>query len=157
METAQTVIKDALQEILVQASEQAIDADEFYTAMRYMNRMMGEFAADGITLGYTEVSNPSDAITIPAGAINGLIYNLALVLSTQYDIAVTPELAAKAIDGKRVMTRIATQISPASYPDALPIGSGNEGEYTDTNKFYTSNDPTVDTENGGVIGLEQLP
>lgn len=155
METAQTVINDALQELIVQAIEQPIEQVDFAIAQRYMNRLMDEIAADGVTLGYTAVNSPNDAITIPNGAINGLIYNLALHLATTYDVAVGPELAAKAANGLRIMTKIATQISPSSYPDTLPIGSGNyeAGEFN----FYSDDAATVNTENGGVIGLEQLP
>lgn len=156
METANTVINDALQELIVQASEQAIEAIEFSTAMRYMNRMMAEFAADGLPLGYTDVSNASDPITIPTGAVNGLIYNLALHLATSYDIVVSPELAVKAQNSKNVMTKISNQISPSSFSDTLPIGSGNEG-YIYDDKFYSDSVDTVNTESGGVIGLETLP
>lgn len=157
METAKTVINDALQELIVQASEQPIEAVEFYTAVRYLNRMMGEFAADGIPLGYTEVQNPSDVITVASGAINGMVYNLAMNLATQYDVPVSPELAMKAANAKNVMVKIANQISPSSYPDTLPVGSGNEGDVFDDEKFYSGLDDTVNTELGGVIGLEQLP
>ena len=56
METASTVIKDALQEILVQAQEQPIQAVDSSTAIRYMNRFMANLDAKGISLGYTVVS-----------------------------------------------------------------------------------------------------
>lgn len=157
METAKTVINDALQEILVQAIEQPIEQVDFSIAQRYMNRFMNEIAADGVTLGYTMVNSPSDPITIPYGAINGLIYNLALHLATTYDVAVGPELAVKAANGLRVMTRIATQIIPSSYPDTLPIGSGNEQDSSYSNKFYTEPSSAVETESGGFIGLEKIP
>lgn len=155
METAQEVINDALQELIVQAIEQPIEAVDFQIARRYMNRFMDEIAADGVTLGYTEVNNPADLITIANGAINGLVYNLALQLATTYDVAVSPELAVKAANSLRIMTKIATQIGPSSYPDTLPIGSGNENSYVDTYHFYPEDPQTVNTESDGVIGLEQ--
>ncbi len=46
METANTVIVDALQQILVQASEASISADEAQTAIRYMNRYMARLKSD---------------------------------------------------------------------------------------------------------------
>lgn len=157
METAQVLINDALQELIVQAIEQPIEQVDFNIAKRYMNRMMAELAADGVTLGYTQIVNPADLVTIPDGAVNGLIYNLALHLATTYDVAVSPELAVKAADGKRIMTKIAVQPSPSNYPDSLPIGSGNTGENERDYTFYSEQPDTIDTENGGVIGLEQLP
>ena len=118
---------------------------------------MNEIAADGVTLGYTIVNSPNDPITIPYGAINGLIYNLALHLATTYDVAVGPELAVKAANGLRIMTRIATQIIPSSFPDTLPIGSGNEDDSVQNYHFYSERDPSVNTESGGYIGLEKVP
>jgi hypothetical protein len=157
VETASTVINDALQELLVQASEQPIESVDFETAKRYLNRMMFEFDADGINLGFTQVVKASDPITVAYGAINGIIYNLAMNLATTFDVPVGPELALKAAEGKRIMTKIATTIGPSSYPDTLPIGSGNEGYSTDSYHFYEEDPATVDTQRGGVVGLERLP
>lgn len=157
METAETVINDALQELLVQASEQPLEAVDFETAKRYLNRMMFEFDADGINLGFTQVIKASDPITVAYGAINGIIYNLAMHLATTFDVPVGPELALKAVEGKRIMTKISTTIGPSSFPDTLPIGSGNEADHTDSYHFYNEDPNTVNTQRGGVIGLEGLP
>lgn len=157
METAKTLINDVLLEIQVNGAEQAVQAVDFQTALRYLNRMMFEFAEDGINLGFTEVTGPDDPITVNRGAINGIIANLAIQISNTYDFNIGPDLASRAVESKRVMTKIATQISPSSYPDTLPIGSGNETEYSSSDKFYTDDPNTINTERGGVIGLEQLP
>lgn len=157
METAKTLINDTLLEIQVNGAEQAVQAVDFQVAMRYLNRMMNEFAADGITLGYTTVTGPDSPITVHAGAISGMIANLAVQISNSYDFNIGADLASRAQDSKRVMTKIATQTGPSSYPDTLPIGSGNEGDCTYSDKFYTDDPNTINTERGGVIGLEQLP
>ena len=78
METAESIVNDALQEILVQASEAPIQTVDFNTAVRYMNRFMFALDAKGISLGYTKVSKASDLITIPDGALEGLVFNLAV-------------------------------------------------------------------------------
>ncbi|MBL4622910.1 MAG: hypothetical protein JKY89_10970 [Immundisolibacteraceae bacterium] len=155
METAETVIKDVLQEILVQASEQDIQSVDFQTAKRYMNRMMASFAASGISLGYTKVINPTDPITIPDGAIEGLIFNLAMRLVTSYDIPVAGTLAVSAREGKNAMRKLSITVRPTSMPCTLPIGSGNEGENTfNNNHFYGCPESEVLTEQGGSILLE---
>ena len=110
METANTVIVDALQQILVQASEASISADEAQTAIRYMNRYMARLDAKGIDLGYTVVSNLGDPITIPDGAIDGLVTNLAVSLAPQYDVQLTQGLMLEAKAGQDAMLSIAFSI-----------------------------------------------
>jgi len=156
METAQSVIDDTLQEILVGASEQAIQSVDFASAMRYMNRMMATFDAEGIALGYTQVTKASDAITIPLGAIEGLIFNLALRLTTSYDIPVAGTLAINAREGKEAMRKLAVFIQPTAYPCTLPIGSGNEYDNTfNSSHFYHCPEDELTTEQGGSILLEE--
>ena len=60
METADAIVTDALQELIIQASEASINPDEAQTAIRYLNRMMARLAARGINLGYTNVSSLGD-------------------------------------------------------------------------------------------------
>lgn len=154
IETASSVITDALQQILVQASEASIEADEAQTAIRSLNRMMARWDADGISLGYTEVSNLADEITVPAGAIDGVIYNLAVSLAPQFDAAITPALAALASEGFKTIKRIAVDIPPTMYGSTLPIGSGSEDYCTYSNKYYTGYPESIQAETTGTIVLE---
>lgn len=153
METAQQVINDALQEILVQASEQPIQTVDFQTARRYLNRMMSTVPFVG--LGYTTVTNPSDLITVPDAALEGIIFNLAKRLLSSYDMPLTSELMLSANNGLKEIRRLTVKILPSSHPCTLPIGSGNEGENTfNTQHFYSCPDDEVSTEQGGSILLE---
>lgn len=153
METAQTVINDALQEILVQASEQPIQAADFQTAKRYLNRMMAITPFNG--LGYTEVVNPADYVTVPDGALEGIVFNLAKRLLATYDLPLTAELAQSAKDGLKEILRLTVNIEPTQFPCTLPIGSGNEannlfGEY----HYFPCSEDELLTEQGGSILLE---
>lgn len=153
METAQSIINDALQEILVQASEQPIQPVDFQTARRYLNRMMDITPFAG--LGYTAVTLPSDLITIPDAAIEGVIFNLAKRLLTTYDIPLTAELARSARDGLKEIRRITVTTQATAFPCTLPIGSGNEQENTFNNQhFYPCPDDELLTERDGAILLE---
>ena len=153
METAQSVINDALQEILVQQSEQPIEAVDFQTSKRYLNRMMATTPYNG--LGYTVVVNPEDLVTIPDGALEGVIFNLAKRLLATYDMPLTAELMQSARAGLQEIRRIAVTVLPAFHPCTLPLGSGNEQENTfNTDKFYGCPDDELLTERGGSILLE---
>lgn len=127
-ETAQSIIKDSLQEILVQASEQPIEADEFQASIRYLNRMMNTIPYNG--LGFTPVVNPSDSITVDPQAIEGIIFNLALRFATSYDIEPSNDLRANARRGLKDILKIALVYRPTQMPSTMPIGSGNEDCFT---------------------------
>ncbi len=153
METAQSIINDALQEILVQASEQPIQPVDFQTARRYLNRMMAIVPFTG--LGYTVVTLPSDIVTIPDAAIEGVIFNLAKRLLTTYDMPLTAELARSASDGLQEIRRITVTVQPTAFPCTLPIGSGNEQENTFNNQhFYPCPADELLTERDDAILLE---
>jgi hypothetical protein len=153
METAQAIINDALQAIVVQASEQPIQTVDFQTARRYLNRMMATVPYTG--LGYTQVTLPSDLVTIPDAALEGVIFNLAVKLLPTFDMPLTAELNQSARDGLKEIRRLTVKVLPTSMPCTLPIGSGNEQENTFNNQhFYACPSDDIATEQGGSILLE---
>lgn len=155
METAQSVISDALQEILVLASEQPVQPTDFQTARRYLNRMMTSLDAQGISLGYTVITNPDDLVTVPDGALEGVIFNLAKRLLATYDLPLTAELDRNAREGMEAMRNIAVTVESSRMPCTMPIGSGNEDDYTYNDyHFYPCEDDEILTEQGGSILLE---
>lgn len=155
METAQSIINDALQEIIVLAAEQPIQPTDFQTARRYLNRMMASLDAQGISLGYTNVTEPTDLVTVPDGALEGVVFNLAKRLLATYDLPLTPELDRNAREGLKAMRNIAVDVEPSIFPCTLPIGSGNEHDQTfDQYHFYPCEEDEVLTEQGGSILLE---
>lgn len=153
METAQQVINDALQEILVQASEQPIEAVDFQTARRYLNRMMSTVPFTG--LGYTQITEPGEMVTIPDAALEGVVFNLAKRMLSTYDMPLTQELKDSAKEGLNEIRRLTVKVLPTAHPCTLPVGSGNEGENTYNNQhFYGCPSDEVLTEQGGSILLE---
>jgi len=151
METAQSVINDALQEILVQASEQSVESVDFQTARRYLNRMMATSPFN--LLGYTVVTLPSDSITVVDEALEGIVFNLAKRLLTTYDMPLTSELSMAARDGMKTIRRITTDIQPTQFPSTLPIGSGND-LYNPVSDFFPGSEAELLTEGDGVMFLE---
>lgn len=152
METAEVVIKDILQEILAQANEQAIEAVDFQFVVRYMNRYMAQLSVT-TPLGYTRVSKPTDLITIADGAIEGLIFNVALRIITSYDIQPGPMLLMNAKDGLATMRKLSRNPVRTRHPSTLPIGSGNEC-YLSNSRFYPGEEDTILTEQNGAILIE---
>ena len=151
METAESIINDALVEILVQQSEQPIQTEDFQMGRRYLNRMMAMSPFN--KLGYTIVTNPSDLITVPDGAIFGIVKSLAKTLLVPYDMPLTNELSLDVREGLKEIRRITVNVRSTSMPCTLPLGSGNEQTYSN-NHFYNCPDDELLTEDGGSILLE---
>jgi hypothetical protein len=162
-ETASAIITDALSEILVQADEQPVQAVEMQAGIRYMNRMLAEWDANGIALGYTIITNPADPVTVPAGAVEGIVMNLAVRLASRFDEPITPTLAASAKAGMDAVRKLGITIVGSSYGCNLPVGSGNEGDTFNNTHFYpcdedsnllTENDQFTVLGEGGNVLLE---
>jgi hypothetical protein len=153
-ETASTVIRDALQELLVQASEQPIQSNEATDAIRYLNRMMFAWEAKGVALGYTVVSSLGDTVTVPDGALEGIVLNLAIKLAPQYDVAVSMDLRENARDAYKSILKLSITQPLSQYPSTLPIGSGNDGDSFDNHHFYETDTNTILSETTGTIVQE---
>lgn len=157
METAGDVIKDALTEITVLGDGAPVGPSDAQTGIRYLNRLMASLDAKGIDLGYTEVSSLGDVLTVPAGAIEGMVFLLATRLFTQYSDGQMPPpgLIAAAVSGQKAMLAIAVTIGQTEYPSILPIGSGNEGNSAfRSGHFYPDLQDDILAESNGSIGLE---
>ena len=154
-ETASTVIRDALQELLVQASEQPIQPNEATDAMRYLNRMMFSWEAKGVALGYTVVTSLGDEITVPDGALEAVVFNLAIKLAPQYDVAVSLDLRQNAREAFKSALKLSITRPLSQYPSTLPVGSGNEGDTFDNHHFYEVDENTILAETTGTIVQEE--
>ena len=153
MATASQVLKASLQKILVQASEADLEPDEYQDAIFTMNNMMLALDADGIKLGYTEVTTLADEITIPTGALRGLIFNLALDLAPEYDGQVTAALADAARAGMETMRKLGVAMGASAFPSTLPTGMGNYWAFNDQ-RYYPDEEALILAETTGSIALE---
>jgi len=124
--TAGQIIERAFKRILVGAADASPEPDEYADALSDLNSMMISLEADGIRLGYTEVDNVSDVVTVPKGAELGIIANLALAIAPDYNAAISPALGEQARSGMATMRKLGRVRITTSYPGTLPRGSGNE-------------------------------
>lgn len=155
MATAAQVLKSALQRILVQASEAPLEASEFQDAINDMNNYMLDLDASGIKLGYTLVTSLGDEVTVPLGALRGVIANVAIEISPDYDGQISPALQRAADQGMKTMEKLGVTVRPTAYPSTLPIGSGNEDGSSRSFHFYPgASEAEILSETTGAILLE---
>ncbi len=153
-ETAGSLVTDALGEAFINAQEQPTEDVDMSKGIRYLNRMMAELDSNGVSLGYTVVDSTSDEITVPDGAINGMLFNLAKRLANSYGEQVSPELFQAANDGWKTLYKIGVTIEQTQYGSTLPVGSGNEGDDYSDDHFYPDQSDDLLTETNGNVILE---
>jgi len=154
MTTAKEVITDALEDINEQAAESPIEATDGQAGLRYLNDMMFMWDAKGIALGYTVMDNLGETLTVAPGAIAGIKAHLSIFLSSKFRAEVSPGLAQRAKEGWAAILNLIVGSTERSYPDILPVGSGNSYPGVTSRQFYSQADPAISSENGGLIALE---
>lgn len=136
MATVGDVAQASLKSILVQAADAPLEADEYADFLDYLNNFMADLEAMNINLGYTVVDNISDEVTVPAGAIRGIIANLAIEVSPQYGGSISAALVKQAQDSMKTLRRLGMRPISSTMPDTLPRGSGNEDSILYDSQFY---------------------
>ena len=151
MTTAAIMIEDALDNINVNASESPIDPSDMQKAIRTMNRMVASW---NLGLGYTVVTDPSDDLTVIAGAELAIQENLAVLLAPAFDSFASAELKMSAKQSFDDMLSQVITIQPLNMPSRLPKGTGNNrGDWTN-NTFYPPQGSELVQEGDGSILLE---
>lgn len=156
MATAARVLKTALQRILVQGAEVDLQPDEYQDAIFAMNNLVLAWDAEGIQLGYTEVTDLGDDVTVPIGALRGLIANLAIEIAPDYNGTISAGLIKAADRGMNAIRQLGQSVPTSVYPSTLPIGSGNEGNETGGRypHYYPDLEEQILAETTGAISLE---
>lgn len=144
-----------LKNILAQGSDADLESNDFAELIFITNNFMFDLDARGVNLGYTEVTTLADTITIPTGALRGLIYNVAIDAAPQYDGTISPGLVKAAADGLRTMEQLGVIVTTSSFPSTLPVGAGNEHNgFGTSRRFFPDREAEILAETSGAIGLE---
>ena len=155
MTTAAQLLKAALQELVVQDVEAPLEPSEYQDAIFYLNNFMFGLDAEGVALGFTEVANLGDEITVPPGAIQGIIKNLAVLLAPMFDVAVPQELFVQADVSMRTLEKLGVSNGSMAYPSTLPIGSGNEKNNFNSSHYYSGTGEDILLESSESIATEE--
>ena len=142
-ESAESIIRSALQELLVQAAEQPIQPNEMSDGIKYLNRMMAAWEVQGYALGFTKIASSSDLVTVPDGAVEAVVLNLAIKLAPQYDVMPNPALVQNARDAMLSVRLLTVAVGEANFPSTLPIGSGNQSPGWGDSYYYDEDDESL--------------
>lgn len=146
MATVSEVVSAGLKSIIVLGADAELEATDAQDFIFAMNNFMADLEAKGVKLGYTQVSNLADTVTVPTGALRGLIANVAVEVAPDYGGVVSPALQQRAIDGLKTMRRLGVSLIRASMPSTLPTGSGNDNRYLPSDHFYPDSEQAILSE-----------
>lgn len=122
MTTVAETVRDALSHLQVVDAVQPVKPQDMSDGIRALNQMMARWEADGVSLGWVPVSNPSDTLPVPPEAEETIAYNLALRMSARYGGEVDPVVAGFAGEGLlRLLADIASRDGARIEYD-LPAG-----------------------------------
>ena len=142
MVKARVVIEDALEDILNLVEEEPVGPGRSDKCLRYLNEMMAMFSAKGVKLGYTQLTNIEQDVTVPDGALVGIKAHLSIYIASKFDKKPDEGVYLRAKAGWLAMLELMSKSATRVYPSILPVGSGNR-HYTpffsgDLNDIYTS-------------------
>jgi len=125
-----TIIKGALQEIGVHSLVAPAAPESITLGMNKLNSMLEMWLTLGFKIGFTPLKAPADDLGEPADATNGIISNLAIVLSPSFNNGkqiVSPELRIEARVGfQNIKNLYQTLTIPKKVVSStLPLGAGN--------------------------------
>lgn len=147
MDTAQSVVSSALDNLLLTTSGEALSDANLQIGIDTLNDMMSAWAID-LQTGYTTVSVAADPVTIPESAILAVKQNLAMELAPKYSVTPQPSLIIQAAKNKKRARKLFVTIGEASFPDTLPRGTGNRPYFTIYDNYYRDEGPDM-----GAVGL----
>lgn len=131
-QAASQIIADALLAINVIRDGETPSAPLQAQAIRRLNQMMALWESESRNLGYIPVGTVTDVLTVPDGAILGIVNNLAIHMAPSLGATASAELVALAMMGLQTIDKITSQevimdmdLQPtADIPQAFDINTG---------------------------------
>lgn len=99
MTTVASLVRTALLHLRVTPAAQPVKPQDMADGIDALNQMLVRWEADGISLGWHEVSNPSEDLPVPAEAVEAVGYNLAVKLRARYGVDIDPDVVEFAREG----------------------------------------------------------
>lgn len=125
--TVTELVARALRLLRVIDPNQAVKPHDMATALVALNAMARRWEANGVALGWTPVSNPSDTVPVPPEAEEAIAYGLAMTLRPEYGVPIEPDVVAVARQSYTLLQR--DQI--VANPIAWDCGGYGYNTYTD--------------------------
>lgn len=124
MATPNDLIEASLKKIGVHSKGQALDAEDLQDALKELNRILALWKDDGIDVGQVEYSSAATTLTIPLKYHKAIVDTLAVELSPEYGMPVSPVIMQSANEGYKQVLRASQQDIIMDMPSGIPVGRG---------------------------------
>lgn len=110
------IVKDAMRHLRILAVGETPSAEDAAEGIRSLNLLMRAIEAEGIGMGWVDVSNPGETLPIRAEDEEAVGYMLATRLRAKFGVTIDPDVVAGAESGMagiraRVLTSDAARLS----------------------------------------------
>ncbi len=112
MSTVEKTVSRALRILSVIDARQPVKPADMSTAIDALNGMMTRWEANTLSLGWSNVENPSDDMPVPAEALDAIAYNLAVRLRPEYGTTLDPDTIDMARRGLADLQRDQKRATP---------------------------------------------
>ena len=129
MSTVEKTVSRALRILRVIDARQPVKPADMSTAIDALNGMMTRWEANTLSLGWSNVENPSDEMPVPAEALDAIAYNLAVRLRPEYGTTLDPDTIDMARRGLADLQRDQKRATP------LERGRGFGSYDTETDSY----------------------
>lgn len=127
MTTVAQVIRTALGHLGVQDPRQPVKAEDARDCMEGMNNMIRRWEADGVSIGWQDVTSVDDEMPVPPEAIEAIGFNLAVKMRAHFRAVLEVDVVTFAAQGLSALSAdvLANQYERVSYDD-LPAGNNQQ-------------------------------
>lgn len=123
MATVAKVINRALRVIRVLDAGEAASGEDAETAIEALNDMATRWEANGLSLGWQNVSLPGDTLPAPDESHEALSFNLAVRLAAEYDVSIDAAVYAGAQTALNELRRDRITTNPLRQVAQVPAAT----------------------------------
>lgn len=109
------IVSRALRLLRVIDPNESPEAEQMEGAIEALNGMMRRWEANGLSLGWSDVSGPSDDVPAPDEALDAIVFNLATKLRPEYGVALESDVYINADQGLAALRRDVKVASPLAW------------------------------------------
>lgn len=120
-----------------------------------LNDIMFQFAADGLHMGFTEVSSETDLVTVPFYAQGFVANALAIYICTEAGVMPSQTLALQYEESRRVVEKNVVNAPKRYFDENVPTGRSDAGRWDNGAYFGDQLEGAHTTESGDFIRDEE--
>ena len=131
MSLVSAILNRAHRVLAINDAANALEALDAQTAIEALNAMCTRWEANGMAIGWANVSAVGDTMPSVDEAEDAIVYNLAMRIATEYGVTPSREVAMQAAQGLTELRRDRLTEMPIKLTSDLPSSRGYWNIYTD--------------------------